>query len=126
MLVKAIIFSFVGFAILGALYNYGLFFQGHGVSRPSTYMALALFMTVSSIYTFWITPINAWSSRKQEFEADAFASEYADAQELINALIKMYKDNDSTLTPDPLYSAYYHSHPPALIRVQHLESLIKG
>lgn len=125
MLVKAIIMSLLGFAILGALYKSNLFYLGHGISRPSTYIALALFMTVSSIYTFFLTPISSWSSRKQEFEADAFASEHASATNLISALVKMYKDNASTLTPDPLYSAYHHSHPPAMIRVNHLEKLAK-
>jgi STE24 endopeptidase len=65
------------------------------------------------------------SSRKHEFEADEFASQNAKASKLISALVKLYKDNASTLTPDPLYSAFYHSHPPALIRVQYLESLLK-
>ena len=62
-------------------------------------------------------------SRKYEFEADAFAAQYANPNELISALVKLYKENASTLTPDPTYSAYYHSHPPALIRVKHLETL---
>lgn len=124
MLIKAIAMSLLGFAILGFLYEANLFYLGHGVSIPSTYMALALFMTVSSVYTFFLTPISSWSSRKQEFEADEFASQYADPNKLISALVKMYKDNASTLTPDPLYSAYYHSHPPAIIRVNHLEQLV--
>ena len=90
-----------------------------------THLALVLFMMVSGIYTFFLTPLNAKTSRKYEFEADTFASENAKAAKLISALIKMYKDNASTLTPDPTYSAFYHSHPPALIRVNFLESLIE-
>ena len=86
-------------------------------------MALCLFSMVAGIYTFFMTPLNAWTSRQWEFEADTFAAQYSKAQKLISALIKLYKDNASTLTPDPLFSAYYHSHPPALVRVQHLESL---
>jgi STE24 endopeptidase len=125
MLIKAIIMSLIGFGVLGLLFKNGVFFLGHGVTRPSTYMALALFMTISSTYTFFLTPLSSRSSRKHEFEADAFAAEHSDANELISALVKMYKDNASTLTPDPIYSAYYHSHPPALIRVNHLESLLK-
>jgi STE24 endopeptidase len=70
-----------------------------------------------------MTPISASVSRKYEFEADTFAAEHANAHELISALVKLYKDNASTLTPDPSYSAYHHSHPPALIRVKHLEGL---
>ena len=125
MLIKTILFSLFGFFVLGTLYQLPSFFIGHGLTQISIHGALALFATISSIYTFFLTPIGAWSSRKNEFEADAFASEYAQANELISALVKLYKDNASTLTPDPIYSAYYHSHPPALIRVQHLESLAK-
>ena len=86
-------------------------------------MALLLFSMVSGFYTFFLTPLSSWVSRKYEFEADEFASQHSDAKDLITALVKLYKDNASTLTPDPTYSAFYHSHPPALIRVAHLESL---
>jgi STE24 endopeptidase len=124
-LIKGIVFSFLGFAILGYLKNSPAFYQGHGVLSMDTHLALVLFMMVSGIYTFFLTPLNAKTSRKYEFEADTFASENAKAAKLISALIKMYKDNASTLTPDPTYSAFYHSHPPALIRVNFLESLIE-
>lgn len=124
-LIKAVIFSFIGFYILGALYDWQPFFQGHGVSRTSAHMALLLFSMVSGIYTYFLTPLTSWTSRKYEFEADKFASEYSNPSDLITALIKMYKDNASTLTPDPTYSAFYHSHPPALIRVAYLEGLKK-
>jgi STE24 endopeptidase len=86
-------------------------------------MALLLFGLVSGIYTFFLTPINAWFSRKNEFEADEFAAENSKASKLVSALVKMYKDNASTLTPDPLYSSYHYSHPPALERVKFLEKL---
>ena len=68
-------------------------------------------------------PIQALKSRKHEFEADAFAAEHVGAEHLITALLKMYRDNASTLTPDPLHSAYHDSHPPAKIRIDHLKSL---
>tara|TARA_Y100000590_G_scaffold259270_2_gene291064 strand:- start:79239 stop:80477 length:1239 start_codon:yes stop_codon:yes gene_type:complete len=124
-LFKAVIFSFIGFYILGVLYNWLPFYTGHGVSQPSAYMALMLFSMVSGLYTFFLTPLSSFTSRKYEFEADEFASEHSDPNNLITALVKMYKDNASTLTPDPTYSAFYHSHPPALVRVAHLESLQK-
>lgn len=123
MLVKGVIFSFIGFAVLGYLLTSEAFFTGHGVQTPSTYMALMLFSMIAGVYTFFLTPINAWNSRKHEFEADTYAAENSNADKLISALVKMYKDNASTLTPDPQYSAFYHSHPPALIRVKFLESL---
>lgn len=126
MLIKGIFMSLAGFAILGALKNWGPFYLGHGVEEMNNYTALLLFMMVSGIYTFFMTPFSAMSSRKHEFEADSFAAEHSDAHDLINALVKLYKDNANTLTPDPVFSAYYHSHPPALIRVEHLEGLAKS
>lgn len=124
-LIKSLLFSFIGFSILGYVYNLKVFFVGHGVEMPSDYMALLLFSLVSGVYTFLLTPIFSVTSRKHEFEADEFASQNAKASKLISALVKLYKDNASTLTPDPLYSAFYHSHPPALIRVQYLEKFLK-
>lgn len=120
---RSIFFSFIGFAVLGQLINWAPFFKGHGVENPSLHAALLLFAIVSGIYTFFLTPLGAKISRKYEFEADEFAAKYAKATSLITALVKLYKENASTLTPDPTYSAWYHSHPPALIRVNHLESL---
>ncbi len=122
-MIKSVVFSFIGFALLGYLIDYLPFFIGHGVQISSDYTALCLFSMIAGIYTFPMTPLNAWVSRQWEFEADTFASQYAEGRKLISALVKLYKDNASTLTPDPLYSAYYHSHPPALVRVRHLEAL---
>lgn len=124
-LIKSVVLSFIGFAILGFLASWTPFFVGHGVQSPSTHSALLLFMMVAGVYTYGLIPLNAMTSRKYEFEADEFASQYANAKDLITALVKLYKHNASTLTPDPGYSNFYHSHPPALIRVKHLESLIK-
>mgnify|MGYP000666359876 CR=1 FL=1 len=122
-LIKSVLFSFLGFAILGLMASWVPFFSGHGVVTPSTHAALLLFMMVAGVYSYWLIPINALTSRKYEFEADQFASEYSNAQDLITALVKLYKHNASTLTPDSAYSKFYHSHPPALERVEHLESL---
>lgn len=120
-MIKGFILSFIGFALLGYLKNNLMFYEGHGVHTPSNYMALTLFSMVAGVYTFLLTPISAYFSRRYEYEADEFASQNAKASKLISALVKMYKDNASTLTPDPLYSKFYFSHPPALERVNYLE-----
>ena len=96
------------------------FYNGLGMSTPSIYAALVLFSISSPVFTFFLSPISAMISRKHEFEADDFAAEQADATKLIEALVKLYKDNANTLTPDPLHSAYYDSHPPAPVRIAHL------
>jgi STE24 endopeptidase len=124
-MIKNFLMSFIGFAILGALKENAAFFNGHGVVTMSNYMALTLFSMVAGTYTFLLTPISSWTSRKHEYEADKFASENAKASKLISSLVKMYKDNASSLTPDPLFSKFYYSHPPALERVAYLESLEK-
>jgi STE24 endopeptidase len=126
MLTRSILFSLLGFFILSKLATSPMFFLGHGVQTMAPHITLLLFMMVSGIYTFFLTPVFAMMSRKHEFEADEFAAQYSNANELIKALVKLYKENASTLTPDPTYSAWYHSHPPALIRVQHLEGLRKS
>lgn len=123
MLTRSILFSLLGFFVLSKLATSPMFFLGHGVKTMAPHITLLLFMMVSGIYTFFLTPLFAMMSRKHEFEADEFAAQYSSANELIKALVKLYKENASTLTPDPTYSAWYHSHPPALIRVQHLEGL---
>ena len=96
------------------------FYQSLGVSTPSTYMALLLFTLVLPVFTFLLSPLMSMLSRKNEFEADEFAAEQSDAKYLISALVNMYKENASTLTPDPLYSAFYDSHPPAPVRIAQL------
>jgi STE24 endopeptidase len=114
--------SFLGLALLGWLINQAWFFQGLGVTSPSNYMALLLFMLVSPVFLFLIRPIMASYSRKNEFEADDYAAKNADAKHLIEALVKLYRDNASTLTPDPLHSAFYDSHPPASLRISKLSA----
>ena len=78
---------------------------------------------VLPVFTFLLHPIASAYSRKHEFEADAYAAQQTDAQELVNALVKLYQDNAKTLTPDPLYATFYESHPPAPIRIAHLQKL---
>lgn len=113
--------TFIGFAILAWLMQQTWFYQSLGVSQPSAYMALLLFVLVSPVFTFFISPIMARLSRKHEFEADSFAASQSSATELIGALVGLYKENANTLTPDPLHSAFYDSHPPAAIRIAHLQ-----
>ena len=112
--------SFLGLALLGWLINQPWFFQGLGVTSESNHMALILFMLVSPVFLFLIRPFMASYSRKNEFEADDYAAKNANATDLIEALVKLYRDNASTLTPDPLHSAFYDSHPPASIRISKL------
>ncbi|MFV1921593.1 MAG: M48 family metallopeptidase [Methylotenera sp.] len=112
--------SFLGLALLGWLINQPWFYQGLGVVNESNYIALLLFMLVSPVFLFLIRPLMASYSRKNEFEADDYAAKNANAKDLVEALVKLYRDNASTLTPDPLHSAFYDSHPPASIRISKL------
>ncbi|MFZ1712928.1 MAG: M48 family metalloprotease, partial [Nitrosomonas sp.] len=99
---------------------------GLGVSVaviPSTAMALLLFFLIMPVFSFLLQPISSLYSRKHEFEADEYAAQHASAKDLIKALVKLYQDNAATLTPDPLHSAFYDSHPPAAIRIAHLNNL---
>ncbi|HEY9147753.1 MAG TPA: M48 family metallopeptidase [Gammaproteobacteria bacterium] len=121
-LVLMMLMSLGGLALLGWLIQQPWFFSGLGLSEPSMHGALVLFLLVMPVFTFFIQPLMALSSRKHEFEADAFAAEHADARQLIAALVKLYEENASTLTPDPLYSSFHDSHPPAPVRIAHLSS----
>ena len=112
--------TFIGLAILAWLMQADWFYTALGVSHPSTYMALLLFMLVTPPFTFVLQPLLSLFSRKNEFEADAFAASQTDARHLIRALVGLYRENASTLTPDPLYSAFYDSHPPAPVRIAQL------
>jgi STE24 endopeptidase len=124
-MLMSFVFSFLGLALLGWLVEKEWFYTALGISEPSNHMALILFMLVMPVFTYFLSPIGSWFSRKNEFEADAYAAEQSDANALISGLLKMYSDNASTLTPDPWYSFFYHSHPPALHRIQHLNNLAK-
>jgi STE24 endopeptidase len=117
--------SFVGLALLGWLKQQDWFYAGLGIAEPSNYMALLLFLLVSPVFLFLLRPLLASYSRKNEFEADEYAARNADAHYLIEALVKLYRDNASTLTPDPLHSAFYDSHPPASIRINKLAAFAK-
>ena len=123
-LVRSFLVTLAGMAALGWLSTQLWFFEGLGVQAhalsANDALALLLFMQFVPLLTFITTPLRAARSRKHEFEADAFASQHANASDLKQALIKLYQDNASTLTPDPLYVAFYHSHPPASQRLARL------
>jgi STE24 endopeptidase len=116
--------SLAGFALLGWLATQLWFYTGLGVNPnltgPNNALALLLFVMVAPIFSFFISPLLALFSRKHEFEADAYAVAQTSGQDLASALLKLYEDNASTLTPDPLYVAFYYSHPPASERLARL------
>lgn len=116
-IVSLFVLSLIGLALLGWLKQQAWFYAGLGVTMPSDYMALLLFMLVSPLFLFILRPWMAWYARKNEFEADDYAIQHADAGDLVDALVKLYRDNASTLTPDAWHSAFYDSHPPASIRI---------
>jgi STE24 endopeptidase len=120
MLAASALISLVGFMILGWLSNQAWFYTGLGVSVPSHAAALLLFLLISPLFTVFLQPVVAYFQRRHEFQADDYAARQTRPSYLINALVKLYRDNASTLTPDPLYSAFHYSHPPAAIRIAHL------
>jgi len=122
MVVSTLLF----FWLLGVLKDQAWFYQGLNVAYPATdAMALTLFFLVVPVFTFLFQPLLAMYSRKHEFEADEYAAQFTPARDLIRALVKLYKDNASTLTPDPLHSVFYDSHPPASTRIARLEQLAR-
>jgi STE24 endopeptidase len=100
----------------------GWFYEGLGVTTYTTALALLLFFTIMPVFSFLLHPLMSAYSRKHEFEADAYAAQQTDKNDLVNALVKLYQDNAATLTPDPLYSKFYDSHPPATVRIAHLQA----
>ena len=113
---------FIGLGVLGWLINQAWFYNGLGIEQMSTYIALLLFVMISPAFTFFLQPIFSFISRQHEFEADDFAANQAQTENLITALVSLYRENANTLTPDPLYSAFHDSHPPAPIRIAHLKN----
>jgi len=125
-IVVSLLSSLAGLALLGWLAGQPWFYVGLGVTAPSNMaeapaLALLLFMFVLPLFAFVVRPIASWLSRRDEFEADDFAAAQSGGADLASALIKLYQDNAATLTPDPVHSAFYDSHPPAAIRVARLQ-----
>lgn len=108
-------------AVLGQLIDASWFFSGLGVETQNTALGLLLFFLAGPVFTFLLTPLLSLVSRRDEFEADRYAAENASAGDLVSALVKLYEDNAATLTPDPLYSLFYDSHPPAMLRIARLQ-----
>jgi STE24 endopeptidase len=118
--------SLLGFALLGWLAGQTWFYMGLGVvpnlGVPNDALALLLFVMVIPLFTFFISPVMSYFSRQHEFEADAYAKQQTNAQDLSGALLKLYEDNAATLTPDPVFVAFYYSHPPAAQRLAKLQA----
>jgi len=114
--------SFAVLWVLGQLIGHSWFYEGLGVRTATDAAALALFLMVLPEFLFFVQPLLSRYSRKREYEADAYAKSHASAAELERALVKLYQDNAATLTPDPLHSAFYDSHPPAAMRIARLEA----
>ncbi len=116
--------SLVLLAALNWLMQHTWFYQGLGVEpmlqARNDGLAVVLFILVMPMFTFLFAPLSSLLSRRHEFEADAFAARYASSRALVDALIKLYKDNATTLTPDPIHSTFYNSHPPAAVRIERL------
>jgi len=123
-IVMSFAISLAFLALLGWLSQRAWFYTSLGVEPnlmgASDALALILFMLVMPVFTFPFTPLASWYSRRDEFQADAFAASQTDASRLVSALVKLYDDNAATLTPDPTHSAFYDSHPPAAVRIGRL------
>ena len=118
--------SLAGLAVLGWLSSHPWFYLGLGVTPnlqgPNDALALLLFILAGPVFGFFITPIFSWLSRRHEYEADAYAAGQTNGNALASALVKLIEDNASTLTPDPVYVAFYYSHPPATERLARLST----
>jgi len=123
-IVASFAFSLLGLWLLAWLAGRPWFYQGLGVPMPldRNAVALLLFMLASPAFTFPLQPLFSRASRRHEFQADAFAARHADPRALVSALVKLYEDNAATLTPDPVHSAFYDSHPPAAVRIARLQA----
>jgi STE24 endopeptidase len=108
--------------VLGQLIDQAWFYDGLNAGAPGAATGLLLFVLVMPVFTFFLQPLISLYSRKHEFEADTYAAAHASAAELVRALVKLYQDNAATLTPDPLHSAFYDSHPPAATRIARLQA----
>lgn len=116
--------SLLGFGLLGWLSTQPWFYAGLGVSHPSPAAALILFSLAAPVFTVFAAPFGSFLMRRQEFEADEFAVHQTGKQPLVSALVRLYRDNASTLTPDPLFSAFHDTHPPAPVRIGRISTNI--
>lgn len=125
MMATSFVMTLLGLALLGFASQQIWFYTGLGVMPNllggNEAVALLLFMLVVPVFTFLLAPLSSWRSRVQEYEADAYAVSQTPASDLSSALLKLYQDNASTLTPDPLYVQFYYSHPPASLRLARMQ-----
>jgi STE24 endopeptidase len=121
-IIVSLLMSFVALGLLAWAAKQPEIFSALGVPLPSSHALLLLAMFVVPPFAYFITPLSAWWSRRHEFQADDFAAKNASAAALADALVKLYRANASTLTPDPIHSAFYDSHPPALVRIARLQN----
>jgi STE24 endopeptidase len=125
MMATSFVMTLLGLALLGFASQQIWFYTGLGVMPNllggNEAVALLLFMLVVPVFTFLLAPLSSWRSRVQEYEADAYAVSQTPASDLSTALLKLYQDNASTLTPDPLYVQFYYSHPPASLRLARMQ-----
>ncbi len=124
-LISSLVFGFLGFYILNEIFKSDNFFIAHGLDNLTVYSKFLMFYLVIGSYTFFTKPITSALSRKREFEADDFSFKFTDGEHMISGLLKLTKDNASNLTPDPLYSSYYYSHPPIAERVASIENKLR-
>mgnify|MGYP001356196360 FL=1 len=124
-LLSSLIFGFIGFYLLSEILQSNNFFLDHGLESLTIYSKFLLFYLVVGSYTFFTKPFTSALSRKREFEADDFSFQFTDGEYMISGLLKLSKDNASNLTPDPLYSSYYYSHPPIAERVASIENKLR-
>ncbi len=125
-LISSLVFGFLGFYILNEIFKSDNFFISHGLENLTVYSKFLMFYLVIGSYTFFTKPITSALSRKREFEADDFSFQFTDGEHMISGLLKLTKDNASNLTPDPLYSSYYYSHPPIAERVASIENKLEN
>ena len=125
-LLANLVLSLLGFALLGWLMGQTWFFTGLGVDNATAAAALILFVLAAPVFLVFFEPLGSLIMRKYEFEADAYAVQQTGPEALAEALVKLYRENASTLTPDPLYSAFHDSHPPAPVRIAQISAKIGG
>lgn len=125
-LVLSFVMMFCGFFIMGKIAPEDWFYQGHFMTHTSPGVLFLLFMEMTPLYFFWLSPLSSWLSRKNEFEADEYAATETSSKDLISGLLKLYVQNSASVVHDKLFSRFYFSHPPAEERIDHLEEVSKS
>jgi STE24 endopeptidase len=121
----SLIFSFIGFWVMGKMSSQQWFYNGHFLRIISPGALFYIFLEAVPVYFFWFQPLNSWISRRREFEADDYSAKETNAEDLVTGLLKLYEHNASPVITDKIYSLFYHSHPPALERIRKLNTVVK-